>query len=123
MVDKEVSDKQVKMWGLLAIVLCAPVYFLVAHFSTPGKARAAAVCLGVLVIVLRAFWSLRRQLWYWVIIALVVSCDVFFVTQVSWSSKDITAPLLGFIAILNFVLICGIISLVGKLMKQVGNNS
>jgi hypothetical protein len=75
--DSEVSDRQVKMWGLIALVLCAPIYFLVAHFSAPGEARAAAVCLGVLVVVLRTFWNLRRQLWYWGTIALAVSCDVF----------------------------------------------
>lgn len=123
MADKEVSDKQVKMWALIALVLCAPVYFLVAHFSTPGEARAAAVCFGVLVMVLRAFWNLRRQLWYWIIIASIVSCDAFFVTRVSWSSKDITGPVLGFIAILDFILIYGIISLVGRLMKRVDSNS
>jgi len=123
MTDKEVSDKQVKMWALIALALCVPIYFLVAHLSTPGEARAAAVCFGVLVIVLRAFWNLRRQLWYWIVIASIVSCDTFFVTRVSWSSKDITGPVLGFIAILDFILIYGIISLVGKLMKRVGNNS
>ena len=123
MAEQEVSDKQVKIWALIALALCAPIYFLVAHFRTPGEARAVAVCFGVLVIVLRAFWNLRRQLWYWVIIALIVSCDAFFVTRVSWSSKDITGPVLGFIAILDFILIYGIISLIGKLMKRVGSNS
>lgn len=123
MADKEVPDEQVKMWALIALVLCAPIYFLVAHFSTTGEARAAAVCFGVLVIVLRAFWNLRRQLWYWVIIASIVSCDAFFVTRVSWGSKDITGPVLGFIAILDFILIYGIISLVGKLMKRLDSNS
>jgi hypothetical protein len=123
MVDKGVSEKEVKIWALIALVLCAPIYFLVAHFSTPGEARAAAVCFGVLVFVLRAFWSLRRQLRFWVTVASVGLCEAFLVTRVSWSSKDITAPILGFIAILNFILIYGIISLMGKLMKRVDNNS
>lgn len=123
MVDKEVSEKEVKIWALIALAICAPIYFLVAHFSTPGEARAAAVCFGVLVFILRAFWNLRRQLWYWSVIVLVVLCEAFVVTRASWSSKDITAPILGFIAILDFIVIYGIVSLVKKLMMRADNNS
>ena len=120
--DKEVSDKEVTIWGLVAVVLCMPVYFLVTHFSTAGQARAAAVCFGVLVIILRAFWGQRRQLWYWVTVTVVGLCQAFFVMGISWSSKSITAPILGLIAILDFILIYGVISLVKRFMKYEGSN-
>ena|SRR5271154_6323248 len=119
--DKEISEKGVKIWALIVLALCAPIYFLVAHLSNPGEARAAALCIGVLLFVLRAFWSLRERLWFWAIIVAVALSEAFLVTRISWSSKDITGPILSVIAIADFILIYGIISVARRMLVRPNN--
>jgi RHS repeat-associated protein len=122
--DEQTSDRSDKLSALIALLACVPVYFLVAHFRNSGEARAAAVCFGVFIVVLQTFWSLRRELWYWITLSLVFSGQVFLISRISWSSKDVTSPILGFIAMLDFFMIYGTISLAKQLMtKSTGENS
>jgi len=124
MADEKPLDRSEKLSALIALLACVPVYFLVAHFGNSGEARAAAVCFGVLIVVLQTFWILRRELWYWITISLVFSGQVFIISRIRWSSKDVTSPILGFIAMLDFFVIYGIIALAKKLiMKSARDNS
>jgi hypothetical protein len=116
--DEDTSSKTVKVWGLIALALAVPVYFWVSHISDPGKGRAAAVSLDVMVIIVRAFWILRLHLWFWIAIGLVVSCHIALITMVAWSATTVSAPALAPIGIADFLLVYGLIKLIEKSATQ-----
>jgi hypothetical protein len=118
MTDDQVTNKGKKKWTIIAIVLGVPVYFGVTHFSNSGTGRAAYVCFGVMVLILRAFWRLRQYRWYWATIALVVLAHTLLVVSVPWSSKSIPAPALAPVGILDFILIYQLIWLIEKRMTK-----
>jgi hypothetical protein len=109
-----------RKWGLIAAVIALPVYFVVNHYSGGGKARAAAVSTGLMILIVRAFWYLRQYVWYWFTIAVVMVIHFSLVIFVTWTNRDIPAPALAPIGIADLAVVYGCIKLVEKVMA--GNN-
>lgn len=118
---ENISSRTAKRWGLIALLFALPVYFAVDHFSGSGRARAAAVTFGIMVIVIRAFWSLRKQKWYWFTIALLTVIQLVLVVAVPWTGKNIPAPILWPVGITDFVLASLLIKGVEKFMIRRDN--
>ena len=104
-------------WAIVAILCGAPVFFLFAYFGDPGRGRAAAISVGVMVIAVRACWDLKNNLWFWMTVAIVAGCHIPVVLFVPWTSKSYPGYALLPIGVLDFALIYGAIRLVDKAVK------
>lgn len=113
---EDVSSTTVKIWGVVALLLYFPVESYVSSHFDPGRGRAAGIAFGLLVLAIRAFWYLRRHVWYWVTIVFLVAIHVVLVIRVPWSNRSLPAPALWPIGIADFAAVCGFIKLVEKLM-------
>lgn len=54
-----------------------------------GMARAAAVCAAVDVVVIGK-QQVKRSPWFWVAVVLVIGLEILVVSQVHWSSRNLT---------------------------------
>lgn len=74
------------------------------------------ITIGVLGIVIRFKWNLRRQTWFWVTMAVIAVLHVLWVLFVPWTTKWI--PVFVYIGIVtaDFVLILWILLVVEKFM-------
>ena len=51
-------------WGLLAGICTSPLFLLFVYLGDPGKGRAAWISGGIIFVVIRAFWGLRKRIWF-----------------------------------------------------------
>jgi len=112
------SNPYAPKWGLLAGLLASLVFFLFAHFGEPGRGMAAAIGLGILIFAARARWDLKREVWYWIAIAIVAGCQTPLVLFVPWTNKSYPGLELLPIGVLDFALIYGAFKLVDKVVKR-----
>ena len=106
-----------RKWALVALACAAPAFFLFAYFGEPGRGRAAAISIGMMVIAVRACWNLSRSAWFWITVGILACCHVVLISVISWTSRSYPGYALLPVAILDFAFIYGVIRLVDKAVK------
>jgi hypothetical protein len=104
---------------LLMIVIGTPMLFLyLVYGGRLERVWPFMITVGVLGIVIRFKWKLRRQTWFWVTMTGIAVLHVLWVLFVPWTTKWI--PVFVYIGIVtaDFVLILWILLLVEKLMGE-----
>jgi hypothetical protein len=102
---------------LLMVVIGAPTLFLyLVYGGRLERVWPFMLTVGVLGIVIRFKWKLRRQTWFWVTMAVIAVLHVLWVLFVPWTTKWIPVFVYIGIATADFVLILWILLLVEKFM-------
>lgn len=102
---------------LLIVVIGTPTLFLyLVYGGRLERVWPFMITIGVLGIVIRFKWNLRRQTWFWVTMAVIAVLHVLWVLFVPWTTKWI--PVFVYIGIVtaDFVLILWILLVVEKFM-------
>lgn len=119
MTTEIVTERTVKRWGLIALLLSLPVAIIVSHFVDSGRGRAAGVSLALMILAIRAFWYLKQRAGFWMTIAALTIIHVVLIVAIPWTSRSIPAPALWPIGIADFAAIYGCVKLAEKLMSRV----
>src|ERR1700679_2040915 len=106
---EDVSADTVKIWAVISFLLTLPAMAILSHYIDPGRGRAAGIALGFMIFSVTAFWYLRRHVWFWMSIAILIIVHVALIVFVPWSNRSLPAPLLWPIGIVDFVAIWGFI--------------
>ncbi len=102
---------------LLMVVIGTPTFFLyLIHGGRIEPVWPLMITIGVLGIVIRFKWKLRRQTWFWVTMAVIAVLHVLWVLFVPWTTKWIPVFVYIGIATADFVLILWILLVVEKFM-------
>src|SRR5579863_5175357 len=100
---------------LLMVVIGMPTLFLyLVYGGRIERVWPFMITIGVLGIVIRFKWKLRRQTWFWVTMAVIAVLHVLWVLFVPWTTKWIPVFVYIGIATADFVLILWILIVVGK---------
>ena len=107
-------------WGILAMLYSLPVFILFACFGEVGRGMTAWICTGILIGVVKAYWNLRKHLWFWATIAILAALHIPFVIFFPIPmTRNFTVWELLPVAILDFGIMYGCIKLVEKkVMKK-----
>jgi len=62
--------------GLLIGVMVAPVFFLFTLLYSADAGLAACIVLAVILFAIKLHWYLRRHVWFWAIIAIILALHV-----------------------------------------------
>jgi Na+/melibiose symporter-like transporter len=114
----KVTPRTAARLGILVGVLSLPFVIFISHIADPGRGRAAGVALSLMVGGILAFWHLRRQVWFWITVAVLTIIHVALVVIIPWTNKSFPAPELWPIGIVDFVAICGSIALIERVMRR-----
>lgn len=106
-------------WGLLAVLLSLPVIIVFACFGEFSRGLTAGICTGLIIGVVRTYWIFRGCFWFWATVALLSILHVPFVIffPIPMTRNFNQWELLP-AAILDFVIMYGIIKMVAKMMNK-----
>jgi len=107
-------DKLTKASALVTILCTSPLYFLYAYFGDPGKGRAAGISACVLVTVVRLFWDLRRNAWFWVTLSIMTLVHIPLITMIPWTNRNYPGVAILPVGLLDFVFVYGAFWLLEK---------
>jgi cell division protein FtsW (lipid II flippase) len=100
---------------VLALILCIPVVligFLI--FGEPQAGAAICISAAVIVLALRATWSLHRHLWYWCAVALSAALQAPVAIYAPWTNHAYRGTFLTAFALLEYVIVWGCIKIFEK---------
>ena len=117
---KNRMDKLSRKSALVAMVCSLPLYFLFDYLGNPGRGEAAGICAAITLVVVQAFWDLRRSLWFWVTIATVVLLHVPLILLVSWTNKSYPGVVLLPLALVDFFVVYGCFKLFESVAQKSG---
>ena len=109
------SDNQDRRVALVVLV-CAITFSL--FIADPGRARAAAACVGVFGTTIWSRWHLRHNVWFWIALAVLAAVHLPLIFRVRWSDASLPAYGLLPIMLADFAFVCGPIWLIENAMSR-----
>lgn len=117
--DNRPLDPFTRKWLLVVILCMVPTFFLFAVvLGDPGRGRAAAICVGVGMMAIRACWHLRSHEWFWIVLTVMVGLHVALVMFIPWGDKSYPGSALLPVGALDYGIIYGSFKLAEKLMSR-----
>jgi hypothetical protein len=94
---KQARDSITRKWVFLTAICTLPIWGLYAYLGDPGRGQAAWVSSAMICLAARFYWDLRKYVWFWVTITLIVLVHVPLIVLIPWPFKQLT-----YIAALSF---------------------
>ena len=70
------AKEPVDYTGLKIVAILSPVFFLVVYLGNLDMALATCMVLGGIVLAIKIRWHLRKHIWFWAIIAVILALHV-----------------------------------------------
>lgn len=105
--------------GLKIVALLAPVFFLITFLSNADVGLGACIVLGMIILAVKIRWNLRKHIWFWAIIAVILALHTPLVFMVRWPQGS--APTLFYtmpVGIADFLIISGVLRLAEKCLSK-----
>lgn len=115
---KRRSNKLSKKFGALAAVCACPILFMFSSQGQKGRGMIAAVIAIVIIIAVRLFWELKRNVLFWIAIALIVAIHLPIISFIPWPNSHARGSGLSVIGLPDFFLVYGIFKVVHKLVSR-----
>lgn len=113
------AKEPVDYTGLKIVALVAPVFFLITLLYNADAGLAACIVLGVILLAIKIRWRLRKHIWFWAIIAVILALHVPLVFMVRWPHGSV--PTLFYtmpVGIADFVIISGALGLAERFLSK-----
>jgi hypothetical protein len=110
--------------GLKIGALVAPVFFLITFLYNADAGLAACIVVGVILFAIKLRWHLRKHVWFWAIIAVILALHVPLIFMVRWPQGH--APTLFYtmpLGIADFLIISGALRLAENLLSKDSSSS
>ena len=89
--DSTMSDDFVSRgWAITLGVCMLPIYLAFSMFGLVGKGSAASVAVGTLALTVKMHAGLKRQWWFWCVMATAAVASVFLITFVPLPNQNYT---------------------------------
>jgi hypothetical protein len=118
--DPSRAKQPVDYTGLKIVAMLAPVFFLFV-FVVGNADMGLTVCivLGMVILAVKIRWNLRKHVWFWVVIILVLALHVPLFSMVRWPQGNVptlfyTMPL----GIADFLIISGALRFAEKCFSK-----
>src|ERR1039458_2906088 len=105
--------------GLKIGAMVAPVFFIITFLYNADAGLAACIVSGVILFAIKLRWYLRKHLWFWAVIAVILALHVPLVFMIQWPHGHV--PTLFYtmpIGIADFLIISGALRLAEKLLSK-----
>jgi hypothetical protein len=105
--------------GTIIGALLVPVFFSFAYVGKAEMGFTVCIVLGMVMLAIKLRWRLRRHAWFWLTIAVISALHIPFLFIARWPQTKI--PTIAFsmpIAIVDFLLISGALSLAEKVFSK-----
>jgi hypothetical protein len=110
--------------GLKIGAVLLPVFFLFVYWGKADMGLAVLIVLGVTIGAIKIRWDLRKHVWFWAIIAVILALHVPLFFVIRWPQGDV--PTLFYtlpFGLIDFLIISGILGLAEKLLSKHSSSS
>jgi len=111
-------DRLTRKAAVLVLLCSLPFSFLFDHLGDPARGRAVSICVAVLLTAVWVRWDLRKYVWFWITISLVLILHIPLLIYIPWTNKNYPGAVLLPEALLDFCIVYGCIKLAEKVMKR-----
>jgi hypothetical protein len=105
-------------WGGLAALYSLPMLILFACFGDIGRGFTAWICTAIIIGVVKTYWILRKDTWFWLTMAIFAGLQVplviFFPVPMT---RNFTVWELLPVAVLDFCIMSGCIAWIDRVLK------
>lgn len=122
--DPPKAKEPVDYTGLKIVAALAPVFILITFLADANLALTACIILGMIMLAIKIRWTLRKHVWFWAIIILILGLHIPLLFIVRRPQSNI--PTLAYslpIGIVDFLLIIGAIGLAEKMFSTNSSSS
>jgi magnesium-transporting ATPase (P-type) len=116
--DPPKQKEPVDYTGLKIGAVLLPVFFLITFLYNADAGLAAYMVLGVIVFAIKLRWYLRKHIWFWAVIAVILTLHVPLVFMVQCPKNAPTIFYAMPIGIADFLIISGALGLAEKLFSN-----
>jgi len=113
------AKEPVDYTGLKIGLMLLPVFFLITFLYNADVGLAACIVLGMITLAVKVRWNLRKRVWFWPIIVVILALHVPLVFMVRWPQGH--APTIFYvmpIGIADFLIISGALRLAERLFSK-----
>lgn len=100
--------------GVIIGAILIPVMLFFTYIGKDDVGRSVAICLGVLMLAVRIRWDLRKRLWFWGILVLVLLLHVPLFFLVQWPKGFFYHKGMLPVALVDLLVFLGAVNLVEK---------
>ena len=113
------SPRKLTAKAAYLILLCSlPILIVFAILGKVWMGFGAWICSGLVMLVVRARWDLRKHIWFWVTI---VSCELLqipIILLIPWNNRSLTWFSFLPVAVLDYGMVYGCVRLVEKMLRK-----
>ena len=105
--------------GLKIGAILLPVFFLFVYWGKADMGLAVLIVLGVTIGAIKIRWDLRKHVWFWAIIAVILALHVPLFFMIRWPQGNV--PTLFYtlpFGLIDFLIISGALWLAEKLLSK-----
>ena len=114
------KEKRRADWsGTIIGLILLPVLFFFIYLGKAEMGFTASIVLGMSILAIRLRWKLRKHVWFWATIALILALHLPLLFIVRWPRSNV--PTIAYslpLGIVDFLLIMGAISLAQKVFSK-----
>ena len=120
----EESPRQLTSKSAYLAFLCSlPVLLVFAWLGDWHTGIGAAICSGLVILVVMVRWDLRKHWWFWVVILFGVALQIPIVLLVPWANRGLTGISLLPLGALDYGVVYGCVKLAEKMVKKTDSSS
>jgi hypothetical protein len=120
---KEAPRKLTAKSAYIALLYAVPVFVVFCFLGRWETGIGAWICSGLVFLVIRTRWDLRKHVWFWMAVAFGFLLQVPIVLLIPWNNRNLTGISLLPVAVLDYGLVYGCVKLVEKMMSRDGTAS
>ena len=109
---------QLIIWGVAAGLAASVLLPWLNHIGRLELGVPIGAGAGTIGALIKVNWELRRRVWFWVTMAIITGLHVLLILYVPWHQGWVPAPLTFGIAIVDLVIMLGILNLIGRRFKS-----
>lgn len=105
--------------GLIIGAMLLPVFFLSAYLGKAEMGMTVCIVLGMSMLAIKMRWRLRKHVWFWATVAVILALHVPLLFIVRWPDSEV--PTIAFsmpLGIADFLIILGAVGLAEKLFSK-----
>jgi hypothetical protein len=119
--DEQESTKQEaeepdggKKLGLLIFLCTLPVLLFFTHIGKTDLGLSIGMCLGMNTLAVGICWDLRRHLWFWAVVGVVLLLHVPLILMIQWPQEWVPRMALLPIGLADMLITVGVVRFVQK---------
>lgn len=117
---KSPKEKSSADWsGTIIGVMLLPIFFVFVYLGKAEMGFNLVLVLGLAMIAVKLRWKLRKHVWFWATIALILALHIPLLFIVRWPQSNVPTIVYSLpLGIADFMLIMGAISLAQKMFSK-----